>query len=327
MSINVKKRVIGVDIDVTETTVAVVDLRGEIIAKSSFPTTDYPNVNNFGEALSQEIIRLAEQNGGYETIRSVGVSSHSGNYMTGCIENAGNLPWKGVIPLSAMLRDRIGLAVAVGNNLHAEALGEYAFGSAHGMQNFVVVSIGRVGMGCFIFSNGQPYLGTDGFAGELGHCCMVENGRHCNCGRYGCLEEYVSERGIIQTAREVMAERSEPSLLRDLPELTPMAVGACCDQGDTLAIETYRRTGQMLGLGLAFCATIMNPEAIILTGSLTSTSRWLIPSAQESFEEHVFHNIRNRVKLVISNLDIRERNVLGASVMAWDEKEYSLFKE
>lgn len=327
MDNKVIKRVIGVDIDIKETLVAVVDQRGVVIAREAFPTTDYPQIGSFVETLSQKIVMLAEGNGGYETIRSVGVSAHSANYQTGCIENAGNLPWKGVIPLSAMLRDRIGLAVAVANNVHASGLGEFVYGSAHGMTNFIVMSLGKEGLGCSIFSNGQSYLGANGFAGEIGHCCMVENGRQCTCGNYGCLEEYVSERGIVQTAREVLASSTEPCLLRELSELSSSAIGLCMDQGDALATETYRRTGEMLGIGLANLATVINPEAIVLTGGLTAVCKWMIPSAQEAFEEHVFHNIRNRVKLVISTLDEHERNVLGASALAWTEKEYSLFKE
>lgn len=327
MSSEVKKRVIGVDIDVITTVVAVVDLRGNIIAKESFPTTDYPNFNNFIDQLSTKIVTLAEANGGYENIRSVGVSAHSSNYMTGSIENAGNLPWKGVIPLSAMLRDRLGLAVAVGNNVHVAALGEFVYGSAHGMQNFIVLSIGDVGLGCCIFSNGQPYLGANGFAGEVGHCCIEDRGRLCTCGRLGCLEAYVSDRGIVQTAREVLADSNEPSMLRDLQELTPATIAQCCEQDDALALEVFRRTGCLLGLELANLAGVINPEAIIMTGALTKVCQWMLPATQDSFEEHVFHNIRNRVKLVISMLDDHERNVLGASVLAWSEKEYSLFKE
>ena len=112
----IKTKVVGVDISINATTYAIVDLRGNIIAKDQFVTSDYDNVNNYVNVLTEKIIFLAEENGGLEHIRSVGVSSPSGNYVTGCIENSPNMPWKGVIPLGAMLRDRLGLAVAVGND-------------------------------------------------------------------------------------------------------------------------------------------------------------------------------------------------------------------
>lgn len=325
MSSFIKKNVIGVDITVSLTTIALVDLRGTVLARDTMTTQDYPDVNGFVEAVSERIILMAEANGGYENIRSVGISAPSANYMTGSIENAVNMPWKGIIPLAALLRDRVGLAVAVGNDAHASAMGEYVYGSARGMENFILISLGHGGVGSCFFSKGRPHLGQHGFAGEVGHCCVVPNGRQCNCGRKGCLEEYVSDRGIVCTAQELMAESQEPTLMRNLSELTPLTIGECCEQGDKLALEVYKRTGEMLGLGLANYASLINPEAIILTGEQTQVYKWLGPSMEESFEEHVFHNTRNKVKLVVSILDNHERDVLGASALAWTVKEYSLF--
>ena len=96
--------------------------------------------------------------------------------------------------------------------------------------------------------------------------------------------------------------------------------------GDKLAIETYRRTGYILGMGLATYASLINPEAIILTGGISHAGHWLMDPTKESFEDHVFRNIKGKVKLLLSQLDDRERDVLGASALAWDVPEYSLFK-
>ena len=113
-----KERVVGVDIGLELTTYAIVDLRGNIVARDHFPTEEYATISSFVSKLAESIMFLAETNGGYETIRSVGISCPSANFKTGCIENAPNMPWKGVIPLAALLRDRLGLAVAVGNDCH-----------------------------------------------------------------------------------------------------------------------------------------------------------------------------------------------------------------
>lgn len=326
MNQTVKTRVVGVDIGVEFTTYAIVDIRGFIIAEERIHTSDYPNVNDFVNVLSEKIITLVEGNGGYETVRSVGVSAPSGNFLTGCIENAGNMPWKGIIPMAAMLRDRMGLAVALGNDAHVTAIGERVYGSAHGMKNFIVISLGHGGVGSCFYSNGVPHLGATGSAGEVGHICVEDGGRQCGCGRKGCLEEYASKRGIAQTAREVLAESTEPSLMRSLESLTPEAIGQCCDQGDALAKEVYRRTGEMLGIGLSTYASVINPEAVILTGELTKAWKWLEGPTQQSFDEHVFHNIRGKANLVVSIIDDNERDVVGASALAWEVEEYSLFK-
>jgi glucokinase len=302
-----------------------VDIRGNILAEEHFLTSDYPDVNNFVTALSDKIVTLVEANGGYETIRSIGVSSPSASSVSGCIENAANLPWKGIVPLSAMLRDRIGLAVGLSNDAHVSALGEYTFGCAHGMKNFIILSLG-VGLGSCFFSAGDDHTGHNGYAGEFGHTCVVNHGRKCGCGHDGCLEAYAGAAGIINTAREILAESDKPSLMRDLEKMSPRTIKECCDQGDELAIEVYRRTGEILGLGLANYASIVDPEAIILTGGISHAGKWLIDPTCESFEDHVFGNLRGKVKILVSKLDDRERDVLGASALAWSVPEYSLFK-
>lgn len=325
MSKMMKTRVVGVDIGIDVTTYAIVDIRGTIIAIDHFSTSDYPIVSEYVAVLSDKIVTLVEANGGYETVRSVGISAPSGNFLTGSIENAANLPWKGIIPLAALMRDSLGLAVAVGNDAHVTAIGERVYGSAHGLQNFVVVSMGHGGVGSCFFSNGRAHLGDSGSAGEIGHICVEDHGRLCGCGRQGCLERYVSVGGLIQTAREILAESSEDSLMRQLPELTLEAIGQCCDEGDKLALEVYRQTGEMFGIGLSFYASIINPEAIILTGGLTNQWKWLEEPTQLSFNEHLFPNLRGKVELQVSIITDAERDVMGASALAWEVEEYSLF--
>ena len=322
----IKTRVVGVDIREVRTTYAVVDIRGEIIAMDYFMTMDYPDISDYVSALSEKIIMLVEENGGYEMIRSIGMSAPSANFMTGCIENAANMPWKGVVPLAAMLRDRLGLAVALANDAHVTALGEKAYGSAHGLKDFVVVSISHGGLGSCIFMDGKPHLGVNGFAGEVGHSCVEVGGRECGCGRRGCLETYCSDKGLVKTVEELLQAEELPSALKGLKNISVESVAYYCDQGDQVAIEAMRRLGFKLGLGLANYASILNPEAIILTGDMMQAGKWLLKPMRKSFDEHVFHNIQGETRLLVSILKEGERDVLGASALAWDVKEYSLFK-
>lgn len=319
-----KTKVIGVDISNDSTTYAVVDIRGNILDKEMLNTMQYPTVNEFVGALSERIVAMIEKNGGYEAIRSVGVSAPSANSLTGYIENAANLPWKGSIPLAVMLRERIGIAVGLSNDAHISALGEYAFGSAHGMKNFIVVSLG-VGIGSCFFSHDREHYGNSGYAGEFGHTCVEDHGRLCGCGHRGCLETYVASKGIVQTAREMMMESDEPSLMRSIDNLSPKTIKECCDKGDQMAIEVYRRTGYKLGIGLANYASIVDPDAIILTGGISLAGDWLFKPTEKSFTEHVFGNLCGKVRLLVSEMENHERDVLGASVLAWSVPEYSLF--
>lgn len=322
----IKDRVVGIDISKLTTTYAIVDIRGNILAKDQFPTVDYPDVNDYVAVLSEKLVTFMLENDAIDKVRSVGISAPSGNFKTGCIENSPNMPWKGVIPLAAMLRDRLGLAVAVANDGHVIGLGEQHYGSAHGLSDFAIVTIGH-GLGCSIFSKKMPHLGSNGFAGEFGHTCAVDGGRQCECGLKGCLETYVAAKGIILTAKELLEKNPyEQSLLRDCERLTPKIIADYCNLGDNIAIEAFRRTGYMLGLSLANLAAVIDPEAIILSGGIAKAGKWLLDPLEESFADHLFYNIRDKVKLIVSNINSRDRDVLGASALAWEVKEYSLFK-
>lgn len=320
----IKSRVVGVGLSIERTVFAIVDMRGVIIAKDEFATTDFLNVNDYVVHLTQGIMQLVEANGGYETIRSVGISTHSGNFKTGNIEYPPNLPWKGQTPMAAMLRDRLGLAVALGNNAHVRALGEHVYGSAHGLKDFIYINVGH-GLGSAICMNGQFYLGADGFSAELGHTCVEHGGRLCGCGNRGCLESYVSANGIMRTAQELLEADPRPSLMREREIKSPRDIFVCCEEGDELAVVVMHETGVRLGIGLANYASILNPEAIVLAGGIAHAGHWLFQPTSHSFEEHVFHNIRGKVRLLPSILNDDERDVLGASALAWEVKEYSLF--
>jgi glucokinase len=320
-----KTRVVGVDISLERTSIGIVDIRGEIIATDCFISSEHPYIGDYLTVLCQHIQNLVDAHGGFESIHAVGICAPSGNYLTNSMENAPNMPWKGIVPLAAMLRDRLGIAVALANNAHAMALGEQAFGAAHGMSDFVVISLGH-GVGSCFFSNGRVHLGADGFAGEVGHVCFVPNGRICGCGKHGCLEAYCGANGIVKTAQKILAESDEASMMRQVESLSPRVIADFCELGDKLAIETYRRTGEYLGIGLANYASLLNPEAFVFTGGIAQAGKWLFEPANEAFEEHVFHNIKGKVKLMVSGMENRTRNMLGASVLAWGVQEYSLFK-
>lgn len=322
---NFKTKVIGVDIRVDRTVYALVNIRGEVLARDEIVTSDYPVISDFVTKLSEKIVLLMEANGGFDSVRSIGISAPSGNFHTGCIENSPNLPWKGIVPLAAMLRDRMGLAVAVDNNANVIAMAEHAFGAAHGLKDFVLVNLGS-GMGSCIYSKGVIYQGTNGFSGEIGHTTYIAGGRQCGCGKQGCLEAYTASKGVLQTAKEVLEEYDIPSLMRQSQQLTVKQIVEFCHEGDQLAREAMRRTGHALGVGLANYASLFNPEAIILSGAVSKAGKWLLEPTDEAFEEHVFHNMKGKVKLVCSLYEDRELIVLGASVLAWTVKEYSLFK-
>ena len=323
MAENIEKPyVVGMDIGGTNTVFGVVDSRGNVLASDSIKTQQHDDVNEYVEAVCAKLIPMVEQFGGPGKIKGMGVGAPNGNFYSGTIEFAPNLPWKGVIPLAAMFEERLGIPTALTNDANAAAIGEMTYGAARGMKDFIMITLGT-GVGSGIVINGQLVYGHDGFAGELGHVIMDKEGRICGCGRKGCLETYCSATGVARTAREFLIARSEPSLLRNVPaeEIQSKDVYDAAVKGDKLAQDIFEFTGDMLGRALANFIAFSSPEAIILFGGLAKSGDYIMKPIQKAMEDNVLNIYKGKTKLLLSQLKDADAAVLGASALGWEVKE------
>lgn len=318
-----KPYAIGIDIGGTNSVFGVVDKRGHIINQGSIKTGTYKEINEYVNHLSVGVQEIIDQVGGAGNIKGIGVGAPNGNFFTGCIEFAPNLPWKGVIPLAQMLSDKLNIPVALTNDANAAAIGEMTYGAARGMKDFIVITLGT-GVGSGIVVNGQLVYGHDGFAGELGHTTIRRDGRLCGCGKKGCLETYSSATGVARTAREFLETRKDPSLLRELntEEITSKDVYDAAIKGDSLAKEIFEMTGQILGESFADFVAFSSPEAIILFGGLTKAGKLIFDPVRKHMEENMLPIYRNKIKLLMSELKESDAAVLGASALGWEVKDY-----
>ncbi len=316
-----KPYVIGIDVGGTNTVVGIVDKRGQILKSGSIKTGKHAQVEDYLDELTDLIENLIEGTDFKDQIKGIGAGTPNGNYFTGSIEFAPNLPWKGVIPFAQLLEDRTGIPVALTNDANAAAIGEMTYGAARGMKDFIVITLGT-GVGSGIVVNGQLVYGHDGFAGELGHVIMRRhNGRMCGCGRTGCLEAYSSATGVARTAREYLELRPDvQTRLRDIPveEITSKDVFDAAMAGDELAKEIFKFTGEMLGEAFADFVAFSSPEAIILFGGLSKAGNLIMDPIRESMEKNMLPIYRNKVKLMFSDLKESDAAVLGASALGWE---------
>ncbi|MBE6294661.1 MAG: ROK family protein [Bacteroidales bacterium] len=315
-----KNLVIGIDIGGTGTKIGLVDARGEILARDEgIATTAYSTFDGFVDAMSEVIERLLTATDSHGKVRGIGVGAPDSNYYTGNIEHAFNLPWKGVLPLADMLSKRCNIPVYVTNDANAAAIGEMTYGTAKGMKNFIVITLGT-GVGSGIVINGQVVYGNDGFAGELGHVTMVrgDSGRLCGCGRRGCLEAYCSATGVARTAKEIIEQMNEPGLLSNIKNITARDVYNAAMNGDKTALEIFNFTGNMLGEAIADFIAFSSPQAIILFGGLTRAGDLLLEPIKKSVDKNVLHTYKGKVQILISQLKDSDAAILGASALAWE---------
>lgn len=322
MEYGAKSLVIGLDLGGTNAVFGVVDSQGEIIATTSIKTQAYPSVDQYIMESVKAIKQIAEQVGGMEKIRAMGIGAPCGNYYKGTIEHAANLVWaKGIVPLANMFVNELGIPVVVTNDAKAAAMGEMKYGVAVGMNNFVELTLGT-GVGSGIVANGQLIYGFDGFAGELGHMIVEPGGRPCGCGRKGCLETYCSATGVVRTAIAMLEESSEATSLRDIAtdKLTSYEVYKAAMAGDTMAQEVFKQTGRRIGIACANIATFLSPEAFIFFGGLAQAGELLLRPIEEAYNENVLSLYKGKARFLMSGLDGAKAAILGASAIAWDLK-------
>lgn len=318
-----KPYAIGIDVGGTNTVAGIVDKRGQIILSGSIKTAKHSQVEDYLDELTNLVNGLIEKTTTKDQIKGIGAGTPNGNYFTGSIEFAPNLPWKGVIPFAQMLEDRIGIPVALTNDANAAAIGEMTYGAARGMKDFIVITLGT-GVGSGIVVNGQLVYGHDGFAGELGHVIVRRhNGRLCGCGRSGCLEAYSSATGMARTAREYLEMKPEVNTrLRDIPaeDITSKDVFEAAMAGDEMAKDIFQFTGEMLGEAFADFVAFSSPEAIILFGGLSKAGDLIMNPIRESMEANLLPIFKNKIKLMFSELKESDAAVLGASALGWEVK-------
>ena len=312
--------VIGIDVGGQTTKLGVVDARGTVLAQTVIRTDNHSTVEPYIEDVAEAVNKIIADAKAEGEIRGIGVGAPNGNYYTGNIESAPNIPWAhSTVEFAKLLSEALnGLPVALTNDANAAAVGEMTYGAARGMKNFIMITLGT-GVGSGIVINGEVVYGHDGFAGELGHTAAVRNnGRVCNCGKTGCLETYCSATGVARTAREWLELTDEPSVLRSLDSIASKDVYDAAKDGDKLALKIFEFTGKMLGRSFSDFIAFSAPEAIVLFGGLARAKEFLREPIETAMNENVLPLWRNKVKIVFSQLKESDAAILGASALAWE---------
>lgn len=328
-----KKLAIGIDIGGINTAFGMVDEQGDVYAESVISTRKYPLLEDYPTYVADlcRALRTMIESISFEfELVGIGIGAPNANIYSGMIEQPANL-WKfreeeqnrdekrRFFPLADDISKNFGgVKVLITNDANAATIGEMVYGNAKEMKDFIMITLGT-GLGSGFVSNGQMIYGHDGFAGEFGHVIVERDGRLCGCGRKGCLETYVSATGIKRTAFELMATMTDRSKLREIPfaDFDASMISAAAEEGDPIAKECFRVTGERLGRALADAVTVTSPEAIFLFGGLAKAGKLLFEPTQWYMEENMMFAYKNKVKLLPSGIQGKNAAILGASALIW----------
>lgn len=314
-----KKYAIGVDIGGTNTVFGIVDGEGNVLFDGHISSPKVDDAKQFVADLANGIKTLMTKISDAEFI-GIGIGAPNGNFYSGTIEHAPNLPFKGIVPFVKLMKEEFpGMDnISLTNDANAAALGEMIYGGAKGMKNFVMVTLGT-GLGSGIVVNGDLLYGHDGFAGELGHITVTPEGRECGCGHFGHLETYCSATGMVRTAFELLSHHNATKSLlsnKKFTELTSKDIFDAAKKGDEIAKNVFEITGDILGQALADTIHILSPEAIFLFGGPTAAGDLIFNPTIESMESHLMPIFKDKVKVLPSKLKMGTAAIVGASALA-----------
>ena len=299
---------IGVDIGGAKTKIGVFKRGGQMLAKHVIPTGT-KETGGVLEAVGDKIREVIER-GTFEAddIAGIGLGICGPVTKGGVVLKCANIDLEEVYPQEVFHRilPEIKGPVRCCNNANAAALGEMFKGAAKGREDVLLVRIGT-GLGAGVVTNGRIVTGFHGLSGEIGHLCVnKEETRQCGCGLYGCLEQYVSEPGMVREAHQLLKEHPEvPSPLRNLlegaaatdralqtgavlPHMTAVDIFNAAHNGDEIAEFVVNHVCGMLGKALAFVANVTAPEVILLGGDVSRAAALAIGQVKSSYRRTVY---------------------------------------
>ena len=310
-----KDVVLGVDIGGTNTAFGLVDINGVIHYKDEILTKGNRSASDLIHRLYLCINPILLKESEYNLI-GIGIGAPNGNYFTGMIDNPPNLDWSD-LNIVSLFQQKFSCDAKLTNDANAAALGEKYFGAAKKINDFIMITLGT-GLGSGIISNKQLIYGYDGHAGELGHISINAEGRECNCGKLGCLEMYVSAKGIKKTIDNLFNDRPDNDFLKLINnKFDGKIIDDAYDRDDSIAKEIYRYTGKKLGFGLAQAAILFNPEAFVFYGGLSKAGDRLFSFTRESMNNNLLEFQKGKIKIIQSNLPDGSAGILGATSLIW----------
>ena len=286
--------VFGIDVGGTSVKCGLFQTDGTLLEKWEIPT----RTENGGSEILPDIAKsvkakMAEKGIAADDVAGVGIDVPGPVNDKGELSIAVNLNW-GYKNIVKELSDELGgMAVKAANDANAAALGEMWAGGGKGSKNLVMVTLGT-GVGGGIIVDGKVVAGFNGAGGEIGHITVNHDEiEACNCGQYGCLEQYTSATGIVRVAKRKLAKTNDETSLRNFPELTAKDVFDEAKSGDAVALGLVDEVCGILGSTLSNIACVVDPEVVVIGGGVSKAGSILIESIQKHFVETSFHACRN----------------------------------
>jgi glucokinase len=309
---------VGIDVGGTRIACGLVERKGRIIKDAKRPT---PHNGPF--SIVDTIIELAEEiQTGLQPSEVAGVGiglPAQVDFLKQSVEFCTNLPLAGV-DVRALVMSRLKREITIDNDGHLAAFGEFRYGAGSGSRDFLMITLGT-GVGGGLFMDGEPYRGSRGLGGEVGHMVVDLDGPPCPCGGTGHIESYLGRPAIAARGREAARGPEGEAILRaaggSADAVTAEAVVIAGNMGDPAAREVLLEAGEILGRALVGLVNLLNPRLIVVGGGTGESCGFLVERAAEVVAHESLAGRRD-VRIIQAELG-NDAGILGAAALAFDE--------
>lgn len=311
--------VVGVDLGGTKILTVLADQNGHVLARVKVSTEASRGQEHVFDKIV-ETVHLVQQESGIPvgSVKAVvlGVPGPL-NLTRGLVEFAPNLGWRNV-PLVKILKEKLGIPVALDNDANLAALGEYVYGAGRGADDMVYITV-STGVGGGLILGGHIYHGASGGAGEIGHITIAGEDTGCRCGNSGCLETLASGTAMARRAVSLVEEGRGSAILAavggEKDKITARVVAEAAEAGDAEALVILWEAGRYLGIAVAGLVNVLNPAAVVLGGGAMQVGEPLWESMMAQVRRRSFSSSLEAVRIVRSTLG-ENAGVMGAVALA-----------
>lgn len=311
----------GIDVGGTTVKCGLFTTEGALVEKWEIPTRTENDGSMILPDIAEAIQKKIEELGiSVEDVDGVGIGIPGPVNDKGETPVAVNLHW-GFKAVSAELSALTGLHARAANDANVAALGEAWRGAASGSRNVLLITLGT-GVGGGVIIDGKIVHGFHGAAGEIGHALINRKETvACNCGNYGCLEQYCSATGIVRLAKEALEKYKEDSVLRQAAQENALEAKTVLDaykDEDPLAIRIMERFGDLLGSAIAVFTAVLDPESIVIGGGVSKAGKPLTDLIQKYYDKYAFTACKGTpiIRAILGN----DAGIYGAACMVLKEK-------
>lgn len=304
--------VVGVDVGGTNIKLGIVNAKGNIVARTSFPTTRFSASKKILiDAIAQHIHDLLTlQRISIKDVFGIGIGLPGlVDPKSGIVRFLPNIPgWRNV-PLASLLSKRMHLPVYIDNDVKVITLAEAIFGAGRGVKHLVCLTLGT-GVGAGLILDGRLYRGAANAAGELGHMPLNQHGPVCNCGGTACFERYVGNKALTTMVAEFSKD----------PQATVFTMNALAKKGDKKALAYWQKAAGVIGDGLVGIVNLLNPTLIIIGGGVSNNHQFLFPGIRAVLKKRCMSLQGKMVKIKRAHFK-DDAGIIGAYVLVTDAQQ------